>query len=479
MKPKRTSQQWLLAFNLSLIGFAGMMFLRGSQVPAISLLATALGFLTWQAALYLRDRRNDDAFEIIPNIQRPHYYQIFFQGSVYLYWSIYWDEVRVWAPLILAQIAFSYALEALLSWSRRRNWRLGFGPWPIVGSINLFFWFKEDYFFLQLLLIAGTQVSKEFITWQRDGRRVHIFNPSAIVLAITGLGIMLTGRIDTAVGADLINSFNIAPNFFEVLLFVGLTVQFFFSTTLVTFGAALSLSIIFFSLKSVGLAPQTPFDTSVLIGLTLLVTDPQTSPKNRIGKFLFGLCYGAGIFASYAILRYVQQPSFFDKIMPVVVVNLLVKQFDGVGNWIFGRMSGMQGMIHVLGNRFLHMGAYAVLFVIVLPSLKVRDPEFVDPFPDQLLRPSPPVQESLAIAIAVDKKYPDVRKPFGFVAEIAHFNYRVELNQDIARSHLSIAIVLHDVLGENDLAMKRLERAAELDPQYTPALNQAKASMSR
>jgi hypothetical protein len=478
MKPSENSQRWLTTFSLSLIAIAGVMYLQNRLVPSGSLLVTAAGFLLWQRGLCWRDSRNGFRFDALWNIRRPHYWQIVFQAGVYLYWGLYWDVVRSWVLLILAQVAVAYLLEAMLSWSRHKTWRLGFGPWPIVGSINLFFWFREDFFFLQLLLIAGTQLTKEFITWNRDGRRVHVFNPSAIVTAVAGLSLMLTNRMDMAYGADLINSFVIAPNFFEVLLIVGLAVQFLFSTTLVTLGTTLSLSVIFFSLKSFGLAPQTPFDASVLIGFTLLITDPQTSPKNEIGKLLFGLCYGVGIFATYAILRSLQQPSFFDKILPVMLLNALVMQFDGAGNWIYGRFSNMYRTQQVLGNRYLHMATYALLFVAVLPSLKVRNPETFDPFPPVILVPSAPVQELLAKAIAVDIAYPDVRKPFGFRAEITHFDEHQKLNQDIAESNVRVGQGLL-ILGETDMAIARLERAAEEDPRYSGLLDEVRASVNR
>ncbi len=187
MKPSENSQRWLTTFSLSLIAIAGVMYLQNRLVPSGSLLVTAAGFLLWQRGLCWRDSRNGFRFDALWNIRRPHYWQIVFQAGVYLYWGLYWDVVRSWVLLILAQVAVAYLLEAMLSWSRHKTWRLGFGPWPIVGSINLFFWFREDFFFLQLLLIAGTQLTKEFITWNRDGRRVHVFNPSAIVTAVDRL----------------------------------------------------------------------------------------------------------------------------------------------------------------------------------------------------------------------------------------------------------------------------------------------------
>ena len=74
---------------------------------------------------------------------------------------------------------FAYAFDALLAWSRRDTYTLGFGPFPIIFSTNLFLWFKPDWFYLQFLMMAVGFAAKELIRWNKDGRRVHIFNPSS------------------------------------------------------------------------------------------------------------------------------------------------------------------------------------------------------------------------------------------------------------------------------------------------------------
>ena len=82
---------------------------------------------------------------------------------------------------------FAYVFDMLLSWSRRQEYKLGFGPFPIIFSTNLFLWFRDDWFYLQFLMIAVGFLGKEFIKWEREGRRVHIFNPSAFALGLFSL----------------------------------------------------------------------------------------------------------------------------------------------------------------------------------------------------------------------------------------------------------------------------------------------------
>ncbi len=57
------------------------------------------------------------------------------------------------------------------------------GPFPVIFSINLFLWFKPDWFYFQFLMVALGFAAKELIRWDKDGRRAHIFNPSSFPLA--------------------------------------------------------------------------------------------------------------------------------------------------------------------------------------------------------------------------------------------------------------------------------------------------------
>ena len=156
-------------------------------------------------------------------------------------WGWYWREVYHYAPLILAQIVFVNTLDMLVCWSRRDSWILGFGPFPIVLSTNLFLWFRDDWFFQQFLLVATGVLCKEYITWTRDGRRVHIFNPSAIALAIFSVGLLVTQSTHITWGEEVAVTLGRPPNIYLDIFLVGLVVQALFSVTLVTLSAATAL----------------------------------------------------------------------------------------------------------------------------------------------------------------------------------------------------------------------------------------------
>jgi hypothetical protein len=132
----------------------------------------------------------------------------------------------------------------LLCWWRRDTWILGFGPFPIVLSTNLFLWFKDDWFFLQFLLVSTGVLCNEFITWRRDRRRVHIFNPSAIALAIFSVGLLITQSTHITWGEEVAVTLGRPPNIYLEIFLLGLVVQALFSVTLVTLSSAVALYVL-------------------------------------------------------------------------------------------------------------------------------------------------------------------------------------------------------------------------------------------
>lgn len=117
---------------------------------------------------------------------------------------------------------FAYAFDLLLSWSRKHPFVLGLGPFPIIYSTNLFLRFRDDWFYLQFLMVAVGLLAKEFIRWNRDGRQVHIFNPSSLPLAVFSLGLILP------------------PQIYLFIFLVALPGQFMFRVTTMTLPAVLT-----------------------------------------------------------------------------------------------------------------------------------------------------------------------------------------------------------------------------------------------
>lgn len=426
-----TSLHFLVLFDGLLIGMGCLMASQGRTVPALSIFG-AFGVLTsWQIGLacisdsFARTYRWESFF-------RPtHYVQAVLHLSMYAYLSLYWEGVERYAPLIFTQIVFGYLCDMLLAWSRGRVWRAGIGVLPIVFSTNLFLWFRESAFYLQLALILLTFLGKEFVTWNYGGRRRHIVNPSAFSLSIVSLLLLTTDTVDWSHAVDIAAAFDAPPNFFEVIFLLGLVVQSLFIVTPVTFGAAFASYLIFLLTPMIfgmqlGLRPFSP---AVFLGMTFLVTDPATSPRSHAGRFLFGIAYGTGVLMTFVILRLVHEPSIFDKLLVVPVVNLCVPCIDRFCDWVsqsFKRdiQPGPSVPTHVA--RFGWLAAYIALFVVMLPDLKaptqVSRPQSRPPLPLPVGRLSDDVQRIIVNRIYCQSVSPEAFQPFGFRAEIANLS---------------------------------------------------------
>jgi hypothetical protein len=222
----------------------------------------------------------------------------------------------------------------LLSWFRGERYQLGFGPFPILFSINLFLWFRDEWFFLQFLLVAFALAGKEYIRWNRGGRRVHIFNPSALPLAVAAVFLIATGTTDLTWGPEIASTLGMGPHIYKLLFLGGLVVMYFFSITLLTACAAATLfglSALYFALTGVPYFLDSEIPSAVFLGMHLLVTDPSTSPRSAIGKAVFGTLYGAGVFALYGLLGALGAPTFYDKLLCVPLLNLSVRAIE---SWV-------------------------------------------------------------------------------------------------------------------------------------------------
>ena len=182
-----------LALTAILAAFVLVPPVRDNPRLVWSLLGVSAGLLLWELALAVVARRRGMAFRLEYVPVRAHWVQALVQMGIMVYWGWFWRDVYAEMPLMLAQLVFFYALDALLAWSRGRVWRLGFGPMPIVISTNLLLWFRHDWYFLQFAMLAVGALAKQFITWERDGRRSHIFNPSAFGQFVFAVVLIATG----------------------------------------------------------------------------------------------------------------------------------------------------------------------------------------------------------------------------------------------------------------------------------------------
>lgn len=356
----------LLSLSLFLLSFLPRV--QANDTLVYSFWAAALFLLFWLAVVFLRSHKDGVShnFEVV--LRPQHYLQAMVQISVYAYWGYYWRPVYDHVWLLLAQIAFAYAFDILLSWSRRREYTLGFGPFPIILSINLFLWFRDDWFYMQFLMIALGFMGKEYVRWQREGRSVHIFNPSAFALGLFSLVLIASNTSSLTWGQEIASTLTLAPNIYTFLFLIGIVVMYFFTITLVAGMAAVTLfglSALYSAIAGVPYFIDSEIPAAVFLGLHLLITDPSTSPRTPLGKTIFGLLYGLGVFALYSLLTKMGVSTFYDKLLCVPLLNLSVIAIDRMVRSIKSK-----SLLNVWNSNwnsglanFVHMSVWVIIFL--------------------------------------------------------------------------------------------------------------------
>jgi hypothetical protein len=299
--------------------------LRWSILGAASVIAAGA------AILYAAARRSGRQLALERVARRQHYLQACAQGSVLLYWGWYWREVYHSADLLVAQLVFAYAVDMLINWAQRDRYTLGFAPFPVIFSINLFLWFKPEWFYLQFLMVATGFAAKAFIRWEKNGRPAHIFNPSSFPLAVFSLALILTGSSDLTWGQQIASTQFHPPHMYAMLFLIGLPGQFFFGVTSMTLAAVVAtyvFGLVYFAATGVYFFYDSYIPIAVFLGMHLLFTDPSTSPSTELGRIIFGIIYGLSTIALYSLLTRAGVPAFYDKLLQVPLMNLSITLID-------------------------------------------------------------------------------------------------------------------------------------------------------
>jgi hypothetical protein len=318
------------SFVAALLVLSQLPLLEARPVVRASIVGAALVLLAWSALLFgVLRRRHEVTLEIALHPQ--HYLQACLQGLLILYWGYYWPEVSNAAPLIVAQILFAYGLDSLLSWTHRRTFALGFGPFPIIFSITLFFWFRDPWFYWQFVMVAIGLGAKEFLRWNRDGRNTHIFNPSSFPLAVAAAGLLLFDATEMTWGFLVAETVFWPPHIYLVIFLIAMPGQYLFGVAPMTLAAVATtfvFSQIYFAATGSYYFVDSHVPIAVFLGMHLLFTDPATSPRTLVGRLLFGALYGLTTVVLYHLLLSTNNPGFYDKLLQVPLLNLSVILLD-------------------------------------------------------------------------------------------------------------------------------------------------------
>ncbi len=316
-----TSRFLALPFIAGLLSLALVPSIHEHSGTFYSVLGAGALLFLWQITLLIRG----SAFSVEGVLLKQHYIQACVQGSVLAYWGWFWPDVYSFAPLILAQLLFAYPFQILLYWSRGAVYPLGFSVFPIVISINLFLWFKPDWFYFQFVLVAIGIAAKELLRWKRDGRMTHIFNPSSFPLAVASVALLLTGTTGITRGQDIAITQFYPPHMYVFLFLVALPGQLLFGVTTMAMSAALSMVLfgwVYFSTTGIYFFYDSYIPISIFLGLLLLFLDPATSPRSELGRIIYGTLYGLSAVGLYELLGMRGLPTFYDKLLQVPVLNL-------------------------------------------------------------------------------------------------------------------------------------------------------------
>ena len=335
-------------------------------------LGAALALGAWNVLLLVAARRRGGRtrlLQVAPRAQ--HYVQACAQASVLLYWGWHWAPVYDALPLIAGQIVFAYGFDLLLGWSRRDAHRVGFGPVPVVFSINLFLWFGDDWFYFQFLLVALGFAAKELLRWERDGRRVHIFNPASFPLAVFALALIATGTSGLTRGQDIAISQFYPPHMYLAIFLVALPGQYLFGVTTMTMAAVVStyaFGLLYFAATGVYFFYDSYIPIAVFLGMHLLFTDPSTAPRTELGRLLFGALYGLSTVALYVLLDRAGAPTFYDKLLQVPLLNLSVIGIDRAVRSRFLRRLDPAALGRSLAPRRRHL-AYMAVWAVAFAAM--------------------------------------------------------------------------------------------------------------
>ena len=368
-----------LAFAILLVAYCLLPSVQRQPRLFWAIAGAGSALLVWAAALLAVSLRSRRHLAIEGALRPQHYVQACAHSAILLYWGWYWRQVYDSAYLIAAQILFAYAVDMLLTWSRRDVYSLGFGPFPIVFSTNLFLWFKDDWFAWQFLMIAVAMTAKACLRWEKDGRSAHIFNPSALALTLASSALLLTGASDTTWGREIAVTQFYPPHMYVFLFLVALPGQFLFGVTTMTLSAVTATYL--FGLAYVALTGTYFFIDSyipiaVFLGMHLLFTDPSTSPQSELGRLIFGAIYGLSVVLLYAVLARTGLPTFYDKLLQVPLMNLCIKPIDRIAQSAPLQRLDPARLVRGLAGRRRHlayMSVWGMVFGVMSATQGVGD----------------------------------------------------------------------------------------------------------
>jgi hypothetical protein len=323
-----------LVFTLGVAGISLVPASRQSPKVFWSLLGVSLFLAAMERGARVDDCERGRILATQTVLLRQHYMQACIQGSLlFVLGMVLAAGVLRWHISFLRNFCLPTLSTCCSSGRDATPTALGFGPFPVVFSINLFLWFRPEWFYFQFAIIALGFVAKEFLRWNKEGLSAHIFNPSSFPLAVFSLVLLATGTTDMTWGKEIATTQFYPPHMYLALFLFGLPGQFFFGVTLMTMSAIVTtylFGLAYFTTTGIYFFYDSYIPISVFLGMHLLFTDPATAPRTESGRIFFGVLYGLSTVLLYQLLGSMGMPTFYDKLLQVPFLNLSIKGIDRI-----------------------------------------------------------------------------------------------------------------------------------------------------
>ncbi|MEE2755203.1 MAG: hypothetical protein VYA30_01025 [Myxococcota bacterium] len=339
-KPVRTGRQQPLVAVLSLFG----LLLAGLVIPKVLgqiqlLVTTLVSSLTALAialvGLFSRgDSKTEKSVQFIKNST------LSMRALSLVLLGVYWTYTREISRddglLFLLQIPFAYLIAMGMQWRRRTLYRFDLMPLVIVLTLSFFIWFKDQWWALQLVMLALAVSAQTVLTLQTQ-RAVARFNVLGLVLAILS-GVLIFGPgIDVVRDATLGRSDGDKELILVALLLIGFLtyrVRPVLPTAIGALGGTLLVDACWRLGSGAGFFLDTPIPISIVLTILILVPDERSGPMTRSGQLGFGLLFGVLSCCAYEALwtygglPWGQQLTYFSCFLPFPILGLIVPALE-------------------------------------------------------------------------------------------------------------------------------------------------------
>ena len=210
----------------------------------------------------------------------------------------------------------------------------------------------------------------------------------------------------------------------------------------------------------------------------LLFNDPSTSPRTELGRIIFGVLYGLSVVLLFAFLERTGAPTFYDKLLAVPVLNLLVQAIDRAARSTALSRLDPAALGRRLTPRRRHL-AYMAVWALVFAAMQLQTSTRVALARGDALLSDGRLDEALSryrTAVAADPGNPEVHNSLGYGLlsaglareAVAPLRTAMQLQPQVAAAHSNLGLALLQA-GRSREAQRPLRQAIELRPDYGEA----------